>query len=240
MLLSQYLYTIRAFLLFNNYNMAESLIKNGFTLPERRKAYRATDVPVSTKEYRRLKELEKADHGAQRVYADLDKIQQGTAKDCKRLIVTRGEGPKAAKASSLREHDVVKGSQERIERIGRRIIDKIIVDFKKNYDVNNFFTGQFPSEDFPLSSDITTPSVGWVDDDGYVPEEGSQDRRENFLYELKRFVENGVCNTMLTLLQFKFNGESIWDNWEIRVFLRKQHGTDTQSVITEVFFTQIE
>ena len=83
--------------------MEKASIEDGYTLPERRKACRATDVPVSNAEYRRLRNLEKVDTACE-VYADLDKVTKETAKkikECDRLIVERGEGKKAAKASSF-------------------------------------------------------------------------------------------------------------------------------------------
>ena len=65
-------------LIINQFIYGKSLIEDGYTLPERRKACRATDVPVSNAEYRRLRNLEKVDTACE-VYADLDKSDEGNS-----------------------------------------------------------------------------------------------------------------------------------------------------------------
>lgn len=218
-----------------------SNIEDGFTLPERRKACRVTDVLISTKEYRRLKELEKADHGVRQAYADLDKIQEETAEGCERLIVERGRGPKAAKVSALREYDAQEGFNERLRQIGLSIANRIIADFKEGCNLDDFLNGDFPSDAHPLEvQEIITSSIGWDDKECAPEDENLEDMRENFLYELKGFVEANVRSGMLRLVKVIINGESIWDNWDIKMNLRKGSGGSPRTVDAEVFFDERE
>lgn len=214
-------------------------IEDGFTLPERRTACREGDVPVSTKEYRRLRKLEKADPITQQVYADLDRIQQETAGECEHLNITKGKGPKAAKASALREYDRAPNFNERIRQIGLSIAARIIADFKETYNVADLLRGDFLSKNHPLVIwEIVTLPMGWNENE-YAPEDASDDMRENFLYKLKEFVMEHVRARMQNLVKVIINGESIWDNWDIKVNLKKGSGGSPKTVDVvdvEVFF----
>lgn len=231
--------------------MERSPIEDRFTLPEGRRACRNEDFQVSTREYKRLRNFEKDQSGPTFASVDSDElrgniavahIQHDIGEAFKRIKVTKGKGlPKAAKASSLREHDVEKGTQDRIEKIGRKIVDTIILDFKRGYTVDNFLNGDVPWEGSPLEvNNIQVPSMGWADDgDPNAPQSPSEDRRENFLYKLQCFVEREVGGRMEELLKIEFNGESIWDNWAIKVNLN--HGScSSRSVHADVFFAEIE
>ena len=221
--------------------MERSPIEDRFTLPEGRRACRNKDFQVSTREYERLRDLEESRSGFMSATVDPDELRGEIGEALERVVVERGKVNKAAKASSLREHDVEKGSQDRIEKIGRKIVDTIILDFKRGYTVDNFLNGDVPWEGSPLEvNNIQVPSMGWADDgDPNAPQSPSEDRRENFLYKLQCFVEREVGGRMEELLKIEFNGESIWDNLAIKVNLN--HGScSSRSVHADVFFAEIE
>ena len=215
-------------------------IEEGFTLPEGRKACRATDVPVSTKEYKSLRDLGDRDGGFV-ANVKVNQIIGRTFEGCERVIVERGEGPKAAKASSLRKHDVEKGSQTRIEKIGREIIDAIISDFQTRYTVNGFLNGETPYEDCPRHIDnIQVLLMGWAGSENHdALQSPSEDRRKNFLYNLQRSVEIEVDNRIAGLLRVEFNGESIWDDWTVKVKLNTG-GCGPDYINANVFFAKRE
>ncbi|MBI4994995.1 hypothetical protein HZC21_05145 [Candidatus Peregrinibacteria bacterium] len=229
--------------------MEKRSIEDGFTLPERRRVCRDTDIPVSTKEYKRLQARAKND-GAYKAYLDPDQITTMVAEECKRAIVTveRGKCPKAAKASALREHDVDTGYRYRIEQIGHKIVDRVIDHLKAECTVQKIISTGMPGDESGSGwvEDIQVPSMSWITEEGevelsYLNEDyssTSKDSRRNFSYELHAFVERRVNAQMRELLKVEFNGESIWDNWRVIVDLSKGKNDSSRSVDANVYFDE--
>lgn len=223
--------------------MGERLpISERFTLPESRTACRAGDIPVSTQEYRRLWGLEKTDDLVADV--DLTQIIGGVAEGCKRVILRRCDdsddgcdGPRAAKASALSkftdEEDhkqaIIEGLNERVSKIGKIIVDKVISHFKDSYSVGGFLDGDFPIEDV---CEERIPDMGpgvLVDFDGRGSMDGDEDTADQhgdsmsdlFLHKLYLFVQGEVSDWFRENLKVEFCGKSIWDCKTIEVRLRK-------------------
>ncbi len=223
-----------------------SLIEDRLTLPKSRKACRSYDVPVSTKEYNRLRALNAGGKSKYSEDVELDQIKLKVAEGCEQVTVEKGKGPKVAKASSLRPHDVEKGYTDRIEKIGNAIVKEIIYSFKDSSTTPQDFAqtlGDF-SADRPLNvENIEIPSFEWPVDDGGdpidMPLSPSEDMRENFLYELELFVKREVNEQIQSIADINFDGESIWDDTEMKVALRANRN-DCRHIHADIFFGEIE
>ncbi|MEK7547563.1 MAG: hypothetical protein AAB540_01580 [Patescibacteria group bacterium] len=222
--------------------MNQRLINNRFTLPEYRTACREDDgdIPVSNSEYKRLRALKDSPEctGAE---VKIDQIIGDAAKGCEKVMVEKGEGPKAAKNSALREHDVETGFECRLELISVAIVRHVVNEFLNAWTVEDLAMNGLPGVGGyePIPDAARGISVGWtVDEDldfeDSAPTEPSKNRRENFLYTLQCLVEEKINKEMKRLLKFKLNGESIWDHLCAKVKLEK--GTDNGEVDARLYF----
>lgn len=233
-------------------------ISERFTLPESRKACREGDIPVSTQEYRRLRGLEKT--YALGADVDLTQIIGGVAEGCKRVILIRCDdsddgcdGPRAVKASALRKFEGKEDEREwkiewlveRVKKIGSVIV-RDVISHLEGYSVEDFLSGDFPSEmaeEYKYDVVKSGVSVGFgehesTDDWEQDPSDSSEDMRDLFLHELHRFVNEKVGDWMRANLNVEFCGKSIWGSIDVGVRLVKS-GVRSNGVDVDVFFKEL-
>lgn len=190
--------------------MEKSSIEDRFTLPRRRKACREGDAVVDAETYRAAQIAEQIRKDKSLKLDDIHGIE---------IEVARGKtAAKAALASSLRPHNIEQGFKDRVNRVAERIADAVIteldgwdikdcVDFIADASKQDEWNEVY-GEDFLY---IKIPAISFSEKDCSTDPASSENRRENFMHELKKAVEERIFQYLIDNVFLAHKGQSIWD-----------------------------